>query len=74
MQSLSPTFVSNNVKFNHAAMLFGNCNNFSIETNVKDDTHVEFLKQYKYCFSDFLSNELPPLSGEDNHMIKIDSR
>ena len=29
------------------------------------------MKQYQDCFSDELPNELPPVRGEDDHMIDL---
>ena len=46
-------------------------NIFSMETDVNNHNHAEFLKQYQDCFSDSLPDELPPVRGVDNHRIDL---
>ena len=54
----------------------------SSNSSLHDDTHTtlkdtqeeevkSYLKQYQDCFSDELPNELPPVRGEDDHMIDL---
>ena len=66
--SLSQEMQSNNVNGFNSSL------HDDTHTRFKD-THVEevtsYLKQYQDCFSDELPNELPPVRGEDDHMIDL---